>query len=365
MNSTVTTNDKNNFDKSLFAFFLKQAVGDHTQSAFSKICHVRNGSISEFINERREMPPSDEFLLKVAKHAHPSVTVEDLFASAGKVYTPSLTLENAISERNKSTKVRTNPERDYIAPEDLPDIPDRKMFLKTLNKAMGNRNCRSFAKLCGLSYNTLHKYFTEDESTAATRVTRKTLKAVALYAENGITYADLLQVSGYTKEYLEKLGLSTEVFNASGNVNNTKNFPKNKDGYYKKNQEYYPNLNNNYPSNRGGYSNNYNNHNNNFEQRSLKKDKGYINRLQNNNLQNNKIQQLTPVNNDNTNNSNNNISNNECIIKENGIYNIPLDDIKNSYGILNNMSKKTTNLFEKAALETVNHLLENMLGIAR
>lgn len=357
MNNTTKTN---NFDKGLFAFFLKQAVGEHTQSAFSTLCHVRNGSISEFINERREQPPSDEFLLKVAKHAHPSVTVEDLFASAGKVYDASLTLETTSKARNLTTKIRTNPDKDYIAPEDLPEIPDRKAFLKMLNKAMGSRNCRNFSKLCGLSYNTLHKYFTEDESTTATRVTRKTLKAIALYAENGVTYADLLQVSGYTKEYLEKLGLSTEVYNASGNTNNTKTYLKN--NYYKKNQEYYPNLNNNYSNNRGGYSNNYNNHNNNFEQKSLKKDKGYINRLQNN-----KFQQVIQSfnNNEVDNNLVNNVNNAETVIKENSVYNISLDDIKNSYGILNNMSQKTTNLFEKAALETVNNLLGNILGIVK
>ena len=84
-------------------------------------------------------------------------------------------------------------------------------------------------------------------------------------------------------------------------------------------------------------------------------------------MQNNKFQQVIQSFNNNEVNNNlaNNVNNAETVIKENSVYNISLDDIKNSYGILNNMSQKTTNLFEKAALETVNNLLGNILGIVK
>ena len=349
---------KDNFDKSLFALFLKQAIGNRTQSSFSKMCDIKTPALNKFLNERKNSAPSDEFLLKVAKYADPSVTVYDLFAAAGKTYNPNIKLEDVVKDSKakslgKRSKSRTA-NNDYIAPEDLPIIPDRKAFAEIMTKAVGSRGFNSFSKLCGLSYETVRKYRSgENKSTPL----MKSLKAIALYAENGVTYRDLLEASGYTREYLESMGLPTDIYdNTEDNLNNnnvSNNFSSSKavnNPYENSNHSIFRNLND-------GNSVRTNRSMNNNDGRSLRTKNRYYET-------NNKSRIYSTYNSDDrvdesASNNNVNLSEMSGSVLASQVVNI--DDARMAYDILGNMIKRTSNAFERAALGVSRDVIREIL----
>lgn len=74
------------FDKENFSQLLARAKGDRSINSFGNLAKVDPGYISRLLRQKIETPPGPGVIKKLAEHALPGVTYEDLMAAAGYIH---------------------------------------------------------------------------------------------------------------------------------------------------------------------------------------------------------------------------------------------------------------------------------------
>ncbi|MCL6634597.1 MAG: S24 family peptidase [Peptococcaceae bacterium] len=77
------------FDKKKFALLLARAKGERSINSYGNQAKVDPGYISRLLRQKIETPPGPGVIRKLADHAMPGVTYEELMAAAGHIREPA------------------------------------------------------------------------------------------------------------------------------------------------------------------------------------------------------------------------------------------------------------------------------------
>lgn len=97
---------------------------------------------------------------------------------------------------------------------------DRKTFANVLRRAIGGRTQREFAQKCGVNHSYLSRLLNEKLDS---RPLPRTLKKIAPFAENHVSYRDLLCAAGYQTERFQEIENTPTEHNLRAVCENIKN----------------------------------------------------------------------------------------------------------------------------------------------